>query len=467
MSNILETARQLNNLKADFEMFLKIGFPEPMAINKLLKKLHAVEEARNDENLLESHDLEVLKRKIESAYQTRKLNAMDRKVKKKFPFLLSWASKNSNALCRLLLEEIKQIDSMQLLRREIYIYFSEYSSGGYIRELRDDILKKLRSHDKHNSFLSSMKSNIYFFNPMAIGYVRERCAASGIFPFFNALHFPKSFLHSTYVRDVIEGIFQASFTKLNLESKITLFENLYSKLEGEFSDFLPYIYAALIMQIEVYRGAQRGAFIEIIRPKALSFMGDPRLGLGHSARWGAAGSDAAETFIKWISQYDLDAFFDVIGNSLTTAQAKNMWEYRERFWKSYKNRIQMVWVGFGSNAKDLAKSKHMSCGEYVGFGDDSKSCIMIVIGDYMFIERSHNGSLKVWEKKHCPFKIGDSKISESKVNNTRGLTHVEENGKTKDAWVHSSSATYNWQKKVGTFIAQYMHISKSVSAWRI
>lgn len=467
MSNLLETARQLNNLKADFAMVLKMSFPEPREINKLLKKLHAAEEANNDEKLLGIHDLEVLKDKVKFAYHMGKLNIMDREVKKKFPFLLSWASKNSNGLCRLLLDEIKQIDSMRLLRREIYIYFNEYGSAGYIRELKDDILKKLRRYDKKNSFLLSMKNNTYLFNPMGIGYVRERCAASGIFPFFNSLHFPKSFLHSTYVKEVIEGIFQASFTKLNLESKISLFENLYSKLECEFSDFLPYIYAALIMQIEGYRGVQRGSFIEIIRPKALSFMGDPRLGLGHFGRWGAVGSEVAEIFIKWVSQYDLDAFFDVIGNSLTTVQAKNMWEYRERFWTSYKNRIQMVWVGFGSNAKKLAESKNMSCGEYSGFGDDTKSCIMIVIGDYMFIERSHNGSLKVWEKKHCPFKIGDDKILESKINNTRGLTHVEENGKEKDAWVHSSSATYYWQKKVGNFIAQYMHISKPVSAWQV
>lgn len=466
MSNLLETARQLNNLKADFDMFLKIGFPEPMAINKLLKKLHAAEEARNDEKLLGSHDLEVLKDKVKSAYHTGKLNTIDRKVKKKFPFLLSWASKNSNALCRLLLEEIKQIDSMQLLRREIYIYFNEYGSGGYIKELKDDILKKLKKYDKNNSFLLSMKSNTYFFNPMGIGYVRERCAASGIFPLFNALHFPKLLLHSTYVKDVIEGIFKASFTKLNLESKIKLFENLYSKFENEFLDFLPQIYASLIMQIEVYRGAQRESFIEIIRPKALSFMGDPRLGLGHFGRWGAVGSEVAETFVKWISQYDLDAFFDVIGNSLTTAEAKNMWIYREKFWKSYKNHIQMVWVGFGSNAKVLAKSKNMSCGEYVGFGDGSKSCIMIVIGDYVFIERSHTGSLKVWKKKFCPFKIGASKIWESKVNKAKGFVHLE-NDISKDGWVHSSSDTYNWQKKVGIFIAQYMHISKPVSAWRV
>ena len=69
-----------------------------------------------------------------------------------------------------------------------------------------------------------------------------------------------------------------------------------------------------------------------------------------------------------------------------------------------------------------------------------------------------------WKRNLSPFKIGEPNISEAKLNNSTGITHLE-NGIPKDGWVHSSSDTYNWQKKVGSFIAQYMHVIKTVKDW--
>ena len=51
MSNILDTARQLNAIKADFEMVLKLNLPEPLHLNRLLKKLNAAEAEHNDEKI--------------------------------------------------------------------------------------------------------------------------------------------------------------------------------------------------------------------------------------------------------------------------------------------------------------------------------------------------------------------------------------------------------------------------------
>ena len=51
MSNILDTARQLNAIKADFEMVLKLNLPEPLHLNRLLKKLNAAEAEHTDEKI--------------------------------------------------------------------------------------------------------------------------------------------------------------------------------------------------------------------------------------------------------------------------------------------------------------------------------------------------------------------------------------------------------------------------------
>lgn len=461
MSSILETARQLNYLNIEFDRVKALPLPEPLHLINLTKKLNAVVAVHNDETPL---GLEALKQKVKYAYNSQRISVLSRKDKIKFPFLLAWANEYKNDLCRQMLEEIKRIDSMQLLRREIYVYFNNYGNDNYIRELKKDILKKLMAYKKRNPLILSMKEHTYLFDDTQMGYVRAQCVDNNIFDFFSALHFPKSLLHSSYVGEVVKGVFETRFTKISLELKINLFKQIYDKLENELTSFLPSIYAALIIQVDAINGNKREYYIDCIRTKALAFMGDPRLGAGYFGRWHAAGEKAYNIFITWISQYDLDAFFKIIGDSLYDYSARNMWMYRERFWKSYKKHIQMVWVCYGTSAKHLAKRANMTSGNYSAFGQGNKSCILIVIGDYIFVERSHNGTLKVWKRNLSPFKIGEPNISEAKLNNSTGITHLE-NGIPKDGWVHSSSDTYNWQKKVGSFIAQYMHVIKTVKDW--
>ena len=463
MSNILDTARQLNDIKADFEMVLKLNLPEPLHLNKLLKKLNAAEAEHNDEKI---EGIAELWKKVLSAFKAGRVITMALRDKKKFPFLLGLAANRNSQLYSLLLEEMKNVDSAILLKREIFVYFNEYSNIKHIADLRGDIVKKLRAYKKHDTFLLCMKRNSFIFNPTSIDFVQKKCISEGVFEYFDSLHFSRSLMYSDYVTQVIKGLFGRSKTTVSLKGKLDLFTKMYSRLENAFVELLPVIFASLITQIEAHNGSEKEHYKEIIRPKALSFMGDPRLGAGYFGRWNVAGEVATEVFITWISQYDLDAFFHIIGDSLTTFAARNMWMYREKFWKAYKKHIQMVWVCYGTAAKPMAKRANMSCGEYTAFGQGNKSCILIVIGDYIFVERSHDGKLKVWKKKLCPFVIGERKISESRLNNCAGITHLE-NGIPKDGWVHSSSDTYNWQKKVGSFIAQYMRVVKTERDWRI
>ena len=463
MSNILDTARQLNAIKADFEMVLKLNLPEPLHLNRLLKKLNAAEAEHNDEKI---EGIAELWKTVLSAFKAGRVITMALRDKKKFPFLLGLAANRNSQLYGLLLEEIKSVNSAILLKREIFVYFNEYSNIKHITDLRVDIVKKLRAYKKNDTFLLCMKRNSFIFNPTSIDFVQKKCISEGVFEYFDSLHFSRSLMYSNYVTQVIKGLFGMSNTTVSLKGKLDLFTKIYGRLENAFVELLPIIFASLITQIEAHNGSEREHYKEIIRPKALAFMGDPRLGIGYFGRWSIAGEKATDIFITWLSQYDLDAFFKVIGDSLTDYTARNMWMYRERFWKSYKKQIQMVWVCFGSNAIFTAKRSKMSCGKYSGFGDDTKSCILIVIGDYMFVERSHNGTLKVWKKKLSPFKIGESSISESKLNKTQGIYHLED-GNPKDGWRHDGSEKYRWQTKVGSFIHQYMHIYKTINDWRI
>ena len=463
MSNILDTARQLNSLKADFDMLIKFKLPEPLHLNKLLKELDATEAEHNDEKI---DGIDELWKRVQTAFRLGRLITMPLVDKKSFPFLLSLAYNNNIQLYRFLMDEIRSIESVRLLRREIYVYFNDYDNVEHIVDLRSDIVKKLKAYKKHNRFLMCMKQNLFIFNPSSLGFIQKRCLEEGILEYFSSLRLPKSFLHSKYAAQVIKGIFSSKDVSVDLKEKLDLFTKNYEWLESSFVEHLPIIFASLITQIEAYNGNEKELYKEIIRPRALDFMKDPRLGAGFLGRWYAAGEKATNIFITWLSQYDLDAFFKIIGDSLVSYSAMNMWIYREKFWKSYRKHIQMVWVCYGKTAKSMANRANMSSGDYVASGQGNKSCILIVIGDYIFVERSHDGTLKVWKRKHSPFKIGDEKISESGLNTTHGIYHIK-NGKPKDGWRHDGSSSYTWQTEVGSFIAQYMHVIKTVKDWRI
>ena len=132
-----------------------------------------------------------------------------------------------------------------------------------------------------------------------------------------------------------------------------------------------------------------------------------------------------------------------------------MWRYRKQFWQAYLKEITSTWVFFGTDAeREIPKSEIM---EYGKFSVPSKSCIMMQIGDYVFIERSHNGKLKVWLKHECPFKMGGEKLGEIELTNVRVYKE----------WTHSYPELYTWQRKVSDFIQEHCDINKKEEEYEI
>ena len=226
---------------------------------------------------------------------------------------------------------------------------------------------------------------------------------------------------------------------------------------------MPKIIGQLIIQVEQDNSIDKENYKDILRRRALEFLGDPRIVKNNSNnQWVRAGQKAKMVFIRWISQYDLDLFFTIIDRSLNS-DASKMWRYRKAFWNSYREHINMIWVCFGAYAKmDIRRNKIFGKDMFYGnFLPNDKSCLIIELGDYIFVERSHNGRLKVWSKGSCPFKIGEASITEGKLNYTRGMYIDGEDG-----WRHDGSVSFSWQKKVGAFISQYCRIKKTEKDWR-
>ena len=75
------------------------------------------------------------------------------------------------------------------------------------------------------------------------------------------------------------------------------------------------------------------------------------------------------------------------------------------------------------------------------------------IGKFIFIEWSHNGKLRVWDKDSAPDIFGRREISKNEIVMADNLPLGE--------WVHSGNSSNKWQQDVDVWI----HRNCGISRW--
>ena len=188
-------------------------------------------------------------------------------------------------------------------------------------------------------------------------------------------------------------------------------------------------------------------------------LGDPR-NSSNSLRWVSVDKKAKEIFLSWLKRTDLDVFFEIIskvtGGNSTDSTDSNMWKYRKDFWEKYIEAMYYTRVFLGPTAANIAKvdSRIKDYGHLASYGGSANKCIlMFSIGDYVFIECSHNGKLRIWEmgKQPIPF-----------YEKGHGVTTYYYDdivlGRCLKDFIHSSPATGSWQKKVREWLHRYCNV---------
>ena len=459
MSSILDTANNLLDLKNEFKISLEIEFPKLDDIRTVAKQLE--QKTNGQVSVPGFFDIRQLRDSVSMNFRKNgKLLNLSYKESKNLPFILNGIS--DTKLVENVLYEIQNNDSIAMLKREIYIYFSEYCDSYYISRIAEDISKKLKNFSGKNKYLSLLKNSNYLFTINGKKEVLQNCLRFGFFEYFKGLKFPNALLASKYVVDILEKLYKDDSLDFPLDKQLELFKNIYhdSTTAKIFISVIPVMIGRLIIEVDKCNRSDKNLLKEELRIVALKELGEPRIKRTNKSGWLLAGDIAKAIFIRWISQYDLDLFFKIINDSIPRYEtdARRMWLARENFWKSYKKNISMVWVCFGYAARRRVRNDDIYYGKFYGNGDDNKSCIIIEIGDYIFVERSHNGKVKVWHKNKCPFPIGVGEIQEGYIT---GSYCIEE-------WVHQYSSNPSnkpWQNKVGDFIKRYCGIPKPSHLW--
>lgn len=135
---------------------------------------------------------------------------------------------------------------------------------------------------------------------------------------------------------------------------------------------------------------------------------DPRFGKG-SLKWNEVSDKSKEIFLRWLAEDDLAIFFKVAREALLgNANALNMWDAREEFWREYLPRIGNTWVVLGVDAQRIAYrlQDRRTHGRLSGNHDADKSGFLFQIGQYIFAEWSHDGALRVYPAHRVSDYIG-------------------------------------------------------------
>lgn len=187
--------------------------------------------------------------------------------------------------------------------------------------------------------------------------------------------------------------------------------------------------------------------------------GDPRhLDTVHQGHhWQGVAEPTIQTVKRWMVGDTLRGFMRLL--QLT---ADDIWRYRERFWMAYydKGLIEEAWLALGSDAAHAAKRESRTDGwaQYGTLGSGAsanQSVLLLRIGHVVFMEWSHNGSLRAClaDDPSVPALYQP----EYNANELRRVQSLDfHNGMNeRNQLAHMGSERGNWQRKARDFIAHH------------
>lgn len=126
--------------------------------------------------------------------------------------------------------------------------------------------------------------------------------------------------------------------------------------------------------------------------------GDPRFLRHANYQWEGVNPDAVHVMHYLLTGDTLKGFMSILERT-----ADDIWRYRQKFWMAYYDagHIEEAWMVLGAHAQIAAKSNNTSAvpqrfGRLEGGAAPNQSVLLLRIGDLVFSEWSHSGSLRAY-----------------------------------------------------------------------
>jgi hypothetical protein len=182
--------------------------------------------------------------------------------------------------------------------------------------------------------------------------------------------------------------------------------------------------------------------------------GDPRFESHRQFQWQGVSPQAMGTFLNWLTGDTLRGFMKLLQRT-----ADDIWMHRQKFWMAYyeKGCIDEAWLALGQDAlweakRLLVDEKGMGYGQLDGGATSNQSVMFLKIGDLVFTEWSHNGSLRAYREghEHTP-RLYQTSYHGADVRSAVSMD-FHDGLNMNPGLVHSHSDKGTWQRKARDFI---------------
>ncbi len=188
--------------------------------------------------------------------------------------------------------------------------------------------------------------------------------------------------------------------------------------------------------------------------------GDPRMIGNRQYSWRDVSPQALSVILNWLAGDTLRGFMRVLEQT-----ADDIWIYRQKFWMAYYNagHIQEAWLALGHQAAWIAKrlqgdAQGMGCGRLLSGAAPNQSVLLLKIGQLVFTEWSHNGSLRAYQEmgSSAPM-LYEANYHGADLRDALSMD-FHDGVNQRPELTHANSVGGTWQRKARDFIRMHTGI---------
>lgn len=395
-------------------------------------------------------DLQVLVKKTVRIYQGSQEEFTRREIRN-LPFVI-FSPELSMPAAKFALRQV-DLDKPSCSRRFLFAYIRGYKPKERKTEwIRTVLCKQMQKNDGMVRSIHFLQNFPQLLAKDGVSQMAEFFSEGDIDGGLKKLFFPRTLYGSIFVKAAIVNAFQMD---IGLDAKQNLLKTLTK--DPRYKGLVPQVVGPVIISVdEEGSDSAKNWLMQLI----FRYMGDPR---GNDTAWLYVEEEAQEIFLHWLVKNDFAVFFHIIAK---TADAK--WKYRQDFWSAYMDEIRASRIIIGQKARFILnhlpkeeKSKLMAYDYLEGKSSDT-SLLVFTMGQYTFIEVSHDGKLRIYSRAKSPIQIfaqGHRWIDYSNLINSD----------TEKEFVHTNPMGRgpNWQPKVRNWIYDYCGIWREEQQWKV
>lgn len=395
-------------------------------------------------------DLQVLVKKAVRMYQGSREEFNWREIRS-LPFVI-FSPEVTLPAARYILKQI-DLEKTTCFRRLLFAYFRGYKPKESKTEwIRTVLWKQMQKNDRRVRSIHFLQDFPQLLAKDGVSQMAEFFSEGDLYGGLQTLSFPSTLYGSNFVKAAIVNAFQMD---IGLDAKQNLLKDLTEN--PVYKGLVPKVVGPVIISVDEEGGdSAKNWLMQLV----FRYMGDPR---GNNTAWLYVEEKAKEIFLHWLVKNDFAVFFHIIAST-----ADSMWKYRQAFWGAYMDEIRASRIIIGQKAQLILnqlpseEKRKLMAYDYLEGKSSDTSLLVFTIGQYTFIEVSHNGKLRVYSREKSPIQIFSQRH--------RTIYYSDLiNSDTEEEFVHTNPRGRgpNWQPKVRDWIYDHCGIWRKEQQWKV